>query len=86
MKRLQEVHDQLIANTGSLKPLVVVRFNPDSKDDIEEELKRTLVHVFEGTVDIGDDRGIILHKLVGYGRGRKEMYDNDPLADRITML
>lgn len=83
MKRLQEVHDQLIANSCSTKPLVVIRFNPDSKDDIEDEIKLTLDYVFKGSVSLGDARGITVHKLIGYGKARRQQYEDEPVTKKI---
>ena len=85
MARLEDIHDQLIANGSSVKPIVVVRFNPDSKHDIESELKETLEFVFRGTIDTFDARGVNLYKLIGYGNKRKQMYDESPITKQIKL-
>jgi len=85
MKRLQDIHNQLITNTGSVKPIVVIRFNPDTPNDIDEELKFALKEVFSGVVKLGDARGIIVHALIGYGKTRKRQYNTDPITKRIKI-
>lgn len=87
MTRLQDVQDQLIAQTNSLKPLVVIRFNPNyhDEDELDIQMKYVLRDVFRGDVDTNDDRGIIIHSVVCYSKKRKLMYDNSPVTKRITI-
>jgi hypothetical protein len=85
MVRLQEIHDQMIVHTRSLKPLIVIRFNPDSMDDIENDLRETLTFAFKGTIALGDARGVILHKLIGYGAKRVAMYEESHVTKRIKL-
>ena len=75
MKRLQEVCDQIFANTCVIKPLLVIRFNPDSVDDIEDELYEAMCAAFKGSINVEfDDRGICIFKLIGYSSKRKSKY------------
>lgn len=83
MKRLQEVHDQIISNIGVVKPLVVVRFNPIPK--VEKPLKATLEEVFTKEILLGDARGVVLHKVLGYGKKRKEQYESSEITKRIKI-
>lgn len=85
MTRLQDIHDQLIHNSASIKPIVTIRFNPDSKEDIEDELRSTLDYAFDGTIDARDVRGIVVHKLIGYGEKRAMLYEGSDLTKRLEI-
>ena len=90
MRSLQEKADQITANQRVVKPLVVIRFNPNHKDDefLERELKSAFHEVFNNPtgVDISDARGINIYKLIGYSDKREEKYKNEPVAQTITEL
>jgi hypothetical protein len=90
MRSLQEKADQITANQRVVKPLVVIRFNPNHKDDefLERELKAAFHEVFNNpsSVDISDARGINIYKLIGYSDKRQEKYKNEPAAQAITEL
>ena len=90
MRSLQEKADQITANQRVVKPLVVIRFNPNHKDDefLERELKAAFHEVFNNpsSVDISDARGINIYKLIGYSDKREEKYKNEPAAQTITEL
>lgn len=87
MGRLEQVQDQIMNHTSSLKPLVIVRFNPNHRNqtELENQLKYALRDVFRGTVNISDDRGIVVHSVICYGRKRKALYDNSPITKRILI-
>lgn len=89
MARVQEIHDSIIANRGVVRPLVIVRFNPDSRDQetLENDLKGTLDYLFMPgcPLDVSDARGIVLHKLIGYGTKRKQMYDESKVTKRVKL-
>ena len=90
MKVLQEKSDQITANQGFVKPLVVIRFNPNHKDDeyLERELKAAFHEVFNNPtgVDTSDARGVNIYKLIGYSDKRQEKYKNEPAAQTIMEL
>ena len=90
MRSLQEKADQITANQRVVKPLVVIRFNPNHKDDefLERELKSAFHEVFNNPsgIDISDARGINIYKLIGYSDKREEKYKNEPAAQTITEL
>jgi hypothetical protein len=90
MKVLQDKADQITANQGIVKPMVVIRFNPNHKDDeyLETELKAAFHEVFHNpsNVDISDARGVNIYKLIGYSDKRQEKYKNEPAAQTITEL
>ena len=90
MRSLQEKADQITTNQRVVKPLVVIRFNPNHKDDefLERELKAAFYEVFNNpsSVDISDARGINIYKLIGYSDKRQEKYENEPAAQTITEL
>lgn len=56
--RLDRVADQVMANTGVVRGLVVIRFNPDCKHDIDEELRAVLTRAMTGGYVIDNDRGV----------------------------
>jgi hypothetical protein len=87
-KRLQLIHDQIIANTSDCRPLVVVRFNPNYGDQeyLKKELRSALEDVFAGNIECNDARGVNLYpKLIGYSEKRKQKYEEEPLSKRIQL-
>lgn len=86
MKRLQEIHDQLIGNGRSVKPLVIIRFNPNSRhESLEKEVKGALEDALKGQVDYSDARGVNLFKVIGYGQTRQEKYREERLTYRLKI-
>ena len=87
-KRLQLIHDQIIANTSDCRPLVVVRFNPNYGDQeyLKKELRSALQDVFAGNIECKDARGVNLYPtLIGYSEKRKQQYEEEPLSKRIQL-
>jgi hypothetical protein len=83
MGRLEEVHDQLIGNTGEVKPIVVVRFNPYSRVDCSCEVKDALGELFKGTYAVNDIRGVNLYKVIGYTRTRERVYNDSEITRQL---
>lgn len=88
MRRLQEIHDQLIVNTGALKSLYVIRFDPYSSTLRDA----TLLKKIKGAVRAGlacrrkDARGVILHpELIGYSKDRALAYALDATTKQISI-
>lgn len=84
MGRLEDVHDQLIGNTGAVKPIVVVRFNPYSRVDCSDEVKETLEYLFKGTYTVRDIRGVNLYKVIGYTRARERVYKDSTITGQLV--
>jgi hypothetical protein len=91
MARLQQVCDQIIANTKEVKPLYVIRFNPYTREYTEDELLDILVRAIRTGFSLKrsaleDARGVVLHpELIGYSRARKRAYARAPEAKRIKV-
>ena len=86
MARLQMIHDQLIANNGDIRSIVVLRFNPYDKDpELELKVKNAIDFALSGNVELNDDRGVVLMPLIGYSKKRKEQYDQNPLTKQIKL-
>ena len=84
MVRLQEIHDQIFSNTGSVKPLVIIRFNPNAKC-IDDQLKTAIEEFFEGKCTLGDARGVNIHKLIGYSETRRKKYKDSELSKKLLI-
>lgn len=81
--RLEDLHDQVVSNTGKVRPLCVIRFNPFSKQkDLDERLKKILKKAFDGGYSVDDARGFSVVELLGYSRKRKAEYENSMVAKR----
>jgi hypothetical protein len=88
MKRLQDVHDQIISNTCRIKPLLVIRFNPNNADTemIEKELKKSLNEIFiHKNFVLGDARGVNIYSIIGYGTKRTYLYDSEEIVKKIKV-
>lgn len=83
MARLQQVHDQIIANTNKVLPLLVVRFNPNCKNDIEKDVRQSLDDIFKNRdFTLGDARGVNIHKLIGYSKTRLHLYKTTQITKK----
>lgn len=81
--RLQDLFDQIVSNTGLVKPLIVIRFNPFSTEkDIDLKLRGVLTKAFKGLYKTDDDRGFTVVELLGYSKKRKEHYQNADVAKK----
>lgn len=56
--RLHRLADQVIANQGKVKPLLVIRFNPHCRTPIDDELKQTMSRAVAGGYKINNLAGI----------------------------
>lgn len=82
-RRLEDVHDQITANRGYVKKLVVIRFNPFSKEQrLDEKLKALLEKAFRGEYTVSDDRGFAVVALLGYSKKRTIEYSNSSSSKR----
>lgn len=86
MKRLQEVHDQLIANTAEIKPIAIIRFNPSSgMKIIENEMKEAMDELFKGEFKVTDIRGVNIFKVIGYGKTRGNLYREKKITKQLSI-
>jgi hypothetical protein len=74
MKRLQDVFSQIEANTKVTKHLLVIRFNPDAKEDIDDELKSAIQEALQGGIEVNSDTGVNVYDLIGYSEDRERMW------------
>lgn len=81
--RLEDLCDQLTANRGFIKPLVIIRFNPFSKlKDLDAQLKRLMERAFAGEFKVDDDRGFEVVALLGYSEKRLQKYEENDVTKR----
>jgi hypothetical protein len=85
MKRLQDVYVQIVANTNVTKPLLVIRFNPDAKDDVDVdgELKSAIQEALQGGIEVNSGNGVNVYTLIGYTESRKQAYIERKLLIKI---
>jgi hypothetical protein len=83
MKRLGDVYVQIVANTNVTKPLLVIRFNPDAKEDIDDELKSAIQETLQGGIEVNSGNGVNVYTLIGYSESRKQAYIERKLLIKI---
>lgn len=83
-KKLQDKFDQIISNTHELKPMIVIRFNPDNKRiDVPVHVKSALEKAFRGEYKTPTDaRGFEVVEFIGFSEKRMREINTSGLRKR----
>lgn len=86
-KGLQDRVDQITSNLEVLKPVLVVRFNPNNKKiDVKVKVKSALEKALRGDYPpIKDARGFEVVEFIGFPQKRMQQYNESGIRKRLKI-